>query len=491
MRRQGRAALPILSLLVLIVVPSDILAQTVRGNARTTARLLEMRPITREDVAFSEVTQREDGTFEFGGLPAFCIEETCFYYRSLPVEQAVALTQDVSMTAWGLGVQGLSATMLLRGRTRLGGGFTLPLSDDRFDAILAYAELSRANYRLRLGRQETLSHLGTPGFDGLDVLVTPNDWLRLEAFAGRSLGRALYEPRSSALRGLDDEVFMLDDQIYLIGAEVGARKGTSEGVLRYEREIFSSRIGMVSERVAATGRTVALAPVVVRGAAEYDFVFGRIGKAHLTAELPLASPRTLFELTARRYQPFFELWTIWGFFSPVAYHEGELRGTWMPAPAFSLWTSGAVRQYGETEALIFGAPLNDRAWRAAAGGFYRLSEQLTLSGSYEFEGPVGAVITSGSASLGWRPNDRFDLSLRGMASQQVEEYRLGEGYLLGGGAGLGTELRPGMQLSAGLDIFRHTTENRPAATDWTQRRGWMMLQFDFGRDAGRDRSATP
>lgn len=466
-------------------------AQGVRGNARTSARYLEMRPITRDTVPRGQVVQREDGGFEFDGLPAYCIDEICFYYRSQPVEQAVALTQDVSLTAWGLGVQGLSATFLLRGRARLGGEFTLPRSDDPFDAILAYAELDRSRYRLRLGRQETLSHLGTPGFDGLDVLVAPYPWLRLEAFGGRSLGRALFEPRSQALRGTDDEFFLLDDPIYLIGGEVGLAEGRSSLAVRYQREIFANRIGLVSERAGLTGRTTALAPVALRGAADYDFAFGRIGKAHLTAELPLPARRAVLELTARRYHPFFELWTIWGFFSPVAYHEAEMRGTWSASRALTLWATGAYRAYGETEAQIFGEPLKDRAWRGSAGAVWRLGEPLMLNASYEFEGPVGAVISAGSAALSWRPLPALDLSLRGAASQQIEEFRVGEGVLLGGGLAIGAELPAGISLNGGLDVFRHTHQNRPAAADWNQRRGWMMLQFDFGRAAGRARSDTP
>jgi hypothetical protein len=479
-----------LALSILVGAPGRAEAQEVRGRSQTTTRFLEMRPITRDTVPRGQVTQLPGGTFEYQGVPAYCLEGICFYYRTLPREEAVAVTQDLSFTAWGLGVQGLSATMQLRGRTRLGGDFTMPRTDDPFDAILAYAELSRPVYRLRVGRQETFSQLGTPGFDGLDALVTPNDWLRLEAFGGRSLGRALYEPRSSALRGTDDEIFLLDDMVYLLGGEVGVDNGASSAALRYQREIFGNRIGLLSERAGLSARTLALRPLSIRGAAEYDFAFGRIGKVNLTLAVPLPAQRVMVELTTRRYQPFFELWTIWGFFSPVAYHEAELRTTWSPGRTYSIWATGAYRGYGETEAQIFGNPLKSEAWRGSTGGFIRLGDQTMLSGAYEIEGPVGSIISSGNATLAWRPSDRVDLSLRGVASQQIEEFRIGEGYLLGGGLGLGAELRDGMHLSGGFDLFRHTHENRPTAVDWNQRRGWMMLQFDFGREAGRTGSVA-
>lgn len=491
-RSNGWGARGLCALVLACVLPGALGAQGVRGVARSSARYLDMRPITRDSVSLERVTVDELGRMSFEGLPVFCIETNCFYYRSLPVESAVALTQDVSVTAWGLGVQGLSATALLRGRARLGGEFVLPRTEDPFDAILAYAELNRERYRVRLGRQETMSTLGTPGFDGLDVLVTPGGGLRLQAFGGRSLGRALYEPRSSALQGLEDARFLLDDEAYLIGAEVGveARHATN-AVLRYQREIFSSRGGLLSERLGGSFRTLALRPVTLRGTVEYDVALDRIGKAQLTAALPLASQRASVEVTARRYAPLFELWTIWGFFSPVAFNEAEIRAAWLPAPGFSVWTTGAYRAYEDTETFILGEPLRDRAWRASAGGFLRLRSSLTLNGSYLAEGPVGAFTSSGDASLAWQPVEGWELSLRGMAAQQIEEFRIGEGVLVGGGIGLGARLTDGIAVSGGFDLMHQTHTNRPTATDWDQRRGWMMLEFDFGRDAGRTRSVAP
>jgi hypothetical protein len=471
------------------LAPAD--AQGVRGTARTTARYLEMRPMTRDTVARSEVTVLPSGALQFEGRPVFCTGEVCIFYRSLPVEEAVAVVQEVGFTTWGIGMQGLSATVLARARGQVGGEFSLPRMDDAFDAILAYAELDRPAFRARVGRQENASQLGAPGFDGVSLLVWPVEGLRLEGFGGRSLGRGLHEPRSSALRGLDDAPFLLHEQSYLGGLEVGfdGIAGT-DLVGRYYREIFGDRSALLSERAAVAVRTGALAPVVLRGTAEYDLGHRTVGKAHLTATAPVTS-RTFLELTARRYKPLFELWTIWGFFSPVAYHEGEMRASWTPRPAFGAWISGAYRAYEETEAAIFGEPLKDRSWRASAGGSLRPRTDLSLTGAYEVEGPVGAFLSSGHLTGTWRATERLDLSARGLAAQQIEEFRVGEGYLLGAGLGLGTELRPDVRLSGGFDLYRHTHRNRPAATDWNQRRGWMMLQVGFGRDAGAARRSAP
>ena len=89
----------------------------------------------------------------------------CVRYTPRDVVHGVVATQDVSATAWGFGLQGLSATILLRGRTNLADDLRWPRSDDPFDAILAYAQLQRSVFRVRAGRQQNISGLGFSGYD--------------------------------------------------------------------------------------------------------------------------------------------------------------------------------------------------------------------------------------------------------------------------------------------------------------------------------------
>jgi hypothetical protein len=199
-------------------------------------------------------------------------------------------------------------TAALRARADVSGDFIWPRSDDHFDAILAYAEYDREPFRVRLGRQRTTGGLGFYGFDGLSVLVERSRRWSVEAYGGRSLARGLYEPRNEALRGIED--FVPDRDAYLIGGwgEVEPLAGTVVS-LRYQREIWSDRSALLSERASADARTDRFAPVSLSAGADYDFGFGNIGKANVTARLPLG--RFAVEATGRRYVPYFELWTIW------------------------------------------------------------------------------------------------------------------------------------------------------------------------------------
>jgi hypothetical protein len=462
-------------------------AQGVRGNATTTVRYIELQPIVQEFVREDQITIEPNGDVTFNGIPVSCVVGLgCFYYRSTDVKHAVLGSQDVGVTAWGLGVQGLSITALMRARADLGGDLTWPRSDDRFDAILAYAELNRGDFRGRVGRQRTTSHLGLTGYDGASVLWDGVDRLEVEAYAGRSLMRGLSEPREEALRGVQE--FSMDTLLTLLaGAAVRYEPvvGTALGV-RYQREIFSNRAALVSERASFEASTSQFRPLMLDGAVDYDLAFGRIGKAHLTARAP-AFHGIIVELTGRRYLPYFELNTIWGFFSPVGYHEGEVRATWRRFPAVTAWASGSYREYEEANATVIFRPIEQRGVRIAAGGSWRATQQLGVDVEYRTERGFGAYVSSADASLHFRMTPGIAFSLDGTAFQQIEQFRVGEGIVLGGGASADVRLTRDISLGGGATVYRQTYENRPGIANWNQLRGWTALRAAFGRDPGAGR----
>ncbi len=484
-RRGGRPGVLSCALLALLAA-APAAAQGVRGTATTTLRYLTLRPIQSDTVDAANVSA-EDGQLVFDGHSVTCLAGglQCVYYTPDDVAHAAVGTQDISATAWGFGVRGLSATFLLRGRADLGGDFTWPTSDDPFDAILAYAELQRSGYRVRAGRQRTLSGLGFSGYDGVDVLASPWRALRLEAYGGRSLARGLNDPASEALQGIED--FVRDQQAFLFGGAIEATPfaGTSLG-LRYQREIWADRAGLLSERASLDFRSSlpgALSRVHLTGSVDYDFAFDRVGKARLSLRSPLPGDWGWVELTGRRYLPYFDLSTIWGFFSPTPYHEGEVGLTlrhWQPLTA---WMSAGVREYGDPEISVIGSPISDRSVRYAVGARFRTGG-VTTSGEYRLETGFGAVLNSGDAMLRWETGPRLALTVRGTAFQQIEEFRVGDNTVFGGG--LGAELRlPGeARLTAGADVYRQAWDHRPSQADWNQLRAYSILSIPFGSDPG-------
>jgi hypothetical protein len=470
-------------------MPTALAAQGVLGTATTTARYIQIRPIARDTVPHSEVVVDSTGVARWNGIPAACTPGTtvCQVYRSADVDGAVALTQDVSFTAWGLGMQGLSATVQLRVRADAGGTFTWPRTDDRFDAMLAYAELNRGLARVRLGRQRTLGGLGFAGFDGLSVRVDPNRFVSVEAFGGRSLARGLAEPRNEALQGL--ESFLPDRDAWLLGgvATVEPWPGGSVSA-RYQREIWSNRSALLTERASLELRTDLPRGLSVSAAGDYDFAFDRIGKANATVRVPFGARRNLWlEATARHYIPYFELWTIWGFFNPVGYNEGELQATWRPVRPLTLRAFAARRKYGDTGTEVVFSPITDHTTRVGGGLHWLATPALTVDGNLTLERGFGATMSSGDVSLRWQASSALSVSVNGTAFQQIEEFRVGDGTVLGGGPGFDYTIRGRTSLQGGYNIYRQTFEGRPGVADWNQSRGWAALRIGFGRDPGRGR----
>jgi hypothetical protein len=461
-------------------------AQGLRGTLGSTTRYVEVRPLRQDTIPIELAERMPDGTFVFEGAAVACDGARCTLYGTGPVQHAVAALHEASLTAWGCGVAGLSTTLLLRGRSHLDGAFRLPHSDGSFEAVLAYAELVRGRYRLRVGRQRELSGLGASGFDGLDVLYEPTRLTRLQLYGGRSLARGLQQPLAAAFRDTEERDFVRDRNAVLVGGEAGldTRRGDMLA-LRVQGEAWADRSGLLSKRALLVGRT-ALHPVTLTGSAEYDLGYGRWGRAHIEARWPLR-PALAAEARLRRYVPFFEYWTIWGVFSPVAYHEAELRGSWVPARALGVWAAGAYRQYAPHGTQLFGRPLARRSVALQAGGAWRPTDRLGLDASIRAEGPTGAFTFGADAALDWQPTPRVRLSLHSLLAEQLQEFRIGAGVVVGGGAGVDIALVDGLRAYAGGAAYRQLRYDRPGGVDWTQRRGWVSLQWDVGRDPGLQR----
>ena len=479
----GRTACVVL--VVLGISARSACAQGVRGDAVSSARYIEVRPLLLDSVPITSVTRTEDGRFLFEGQPVTCIPgfDVCTRYVAGDVAHATVLAQDVALTAWGLGVAGLSATVSLRVRADAGGSFVWPRSDDAFDAMLAYAELDRGRWRVRLGRQRTHGGLGFSGYDGASALFQPLQRLTLEAFGGRSLARGLYEPRHEALRGIED--FLPDREAFLFGGVAAGEPWPGTRIAaRYQREIWSDRSALLSERAAVDFTTDRVPRVLLDGAADWDFAFGRVGKAHVTARAPLPLWSSSVEATARRYVPYFELWTIWGYFSPVSYHEAEVRARATPWRAATLSAYAGYRVYADAHTTVVLTPLIDDAFRIGASARVLVRDDLVFEGGYDMERGFGAFLSSGDVALTWSPQDRLTVSLDGSALQQIEEFRVGEGVVYGGGGGVDFKIGARSGVGAGVHLYRQTFDNRPGQPDWNQLRAWAMLRLGIGRDPG-------
>ncbi|MEX2466197.1 MAG: hypothetical protein WD995_04765 [Gemmatimonadota bacterium] len=468
-RRAGLDAKPQSSLLalvtmaVLVGVPCTAEAQQARGWVGSSAQLIGMRPVVR--------------------LADPCPSETPCYTSAEPELAAVA-SQDLFLTAWGFGVRGLSTTLQLRTRQRLGGGFEWPRSDDPFDAMLAYADLVRGDFTFRLGRQEVRSGLGFPSFDGGMVRWTRRS-LRVEGYGGRSLARGLRDPANEALRGLED--FLPDQGVYLIGTSVRGRVSGASLTARYHREILGDRSGLASER-ASLDVSTATSIASVRGALDYDVARRSFGKGHVTVSVPLEDARWILEGSASRYVPYFSLSTIWGLFEPVSYSEGTVRVGWAGLADWSARASFGLRRYGDPGTVVVLRPLEDTGRRASVDVMWRPEGPWAAGATYDLEWGPGGYLGSLEGTASWTPSEGTFVTASGRTFQQIEQYRLGDGRAVGAGVSGGVRVTDRLSFSGGGSVLRARTEGGVAGDPWNQTRGWSSVRLLIGRDPG---STTP
>jgi hypothetical protein len=471
-----------------VLGPGVVLAQAYRGWTSTSLQVIELRPLGLDSVPRSEVVTDAGGRFLHEGNEVSCVLATvCTGYLALDDERTLAATQDLSLTAWGFGVEGLSITAFVRARARAGRDVVWPRSDDEFDALLAYAQLQRGGWHVRAGRLDVRSGLGFAAFDGGSASYSRGT-IRGEVYGGRSLARGLREPQNEALRGLDG--FLLDKSVLLVGASATARPWSTQVTARYQREILSDRSSLVSERASLdVSRT--FPRFRLTGSIDYDFSFERAGKGHLTVSAPLAEGRWLVEASALRYLPYFDLSTLWGFFEPVSYSEVLGRLGWSPGPELGAWISGGWRTYGDTDATIIFRPMRDTGWRAEAGARWLAAPAWVVSGSYDLEWGPGGFLSSAEAAVRFSATERLAASVSALTFQQIEEYRLGEGRAFGGGASADYQFGERVSLALGFSLIRHRDGGNVFTSPWNQGRAWSSLRFDLGRDPGLARGGTP
>jgi hypothetical protein len=392
--------------------------------------------------------------------------------------------QDLDMSAWGFGVEGLRVYMNVRLRSSLGDDEFWPRTDDHFDLFAAYVELDRDVYRVRLGRDYQLSGLGYYGYDGGSVVARLlQKRVQLEAYGGWGLERGLPETvTSDALASLEE--FQPRDRNLLFGFRGSAQPlpGASFAAI-YQREIETDRSGIASERIAVDGAYSPARGLSLSGYADYDLATGWWGKAGTTVGW---SPRPLLYVEGRlfRYRPVFSLQTIWAAFSPTPYTGWGLAVAVRPSPDLFLRLEGERREYGDTDADVPFHVTTDRTWRAGARALWKATDRLEAAGGYWLNFSFGAGLSAGEARVRFRPMDDWVIGVRGSAFQQLEEFRVGEGRVWSVGGEM--EWRTATAtLWASVDRYRHDRRGAEAVDpDWTQTRAAAGLAFYLGSEPG-------
>lgn len=442
MRLRAAWLLPLLSI---SAMPRMLESQQYRLRLESQFQSVSFRGVSLDSVLVSEVVIAPGGGQEtVDGFAVRCgiAGPFCYFFRPGAIQSARPAMLSAGATVWGLGLTGLSLRVDARTLMNLGNGESWPGTSPAFQLLEGYAEYSIERYTGRLGRQVYTSRLGFTGFDGARANVRlASGRLEADGYIGWGLGRGSALPvTSEALNPLDD--FQPRQRQIVAGAGLGWNHRFGSLRLDYQREVDPRSDYFVSERAAAAGSLRLPARLNLDLGAEYDIAMAAWGSADATLRY---SRRTLSISTGfMRYRPHFELWTIWGAFSPVGY--SAINGS----VAFTPLTGVSVSVDHDTE--------------------------LSPGGSF----------TSLSGMASYQPRPSLTLSLNGGRLNRPLEFRFDEATLHFVGAE--AEWRSSERWRGALAATRFFEKrDRPdaAAFDWNQTRivarvsvflGWVSEQ---------------
>jgi hypothetical protein len=475
------------SSLLLFVVAPFALAQGYRVRLDTRIQGVSWRGLTSGTIPRSEAILQPNGGFLTpDGHAALCGEIQCTFFAAGPVLRGVPWVTQADISVWGIGLPGLSLRANARWATDLGDGAVWPGTEPELQLIEGYLEYARTGLTARAGRQFLTGRLGAYGLDGARATVRDaKRGFELVGYLGWGLARGSVLPVTDpALNPLND--FQPRNRQIVAGLEAGFTRGGLDLRAEYRREVDPSVDYFVSERASASFALRPLRRLTVAGGGEYDLAFGAVGSAD--ASVTWIGRGYTLSGGARRYRPFFDLWTIWGAFSPVPHHTAHASASVSPLASLTLRARGERYKFEDTETFTPGVSVEDRGWRFESGVTWTPTAQWVLDGSYQAEFGPGASSRGFTGRLTWLPTSTVSLTAHGARLQRPLELRFNDADLTT--LGMDAEYRPQPRWRVGVQAVRYDeSRDRPdaSAIDWGQFRLSARISLLFGTNADRVR----
>lgn len=460
-------------------------AQGYRVRLESRFQSVSFRGLAPDSIPFTAAVVGPDGGFEtVDGFAVRCVPggAFCSFFRPGPKLASDPVVTSADLTVWGLGVTGLS----LRGNARWGvdlsGDDFWPGTQPAVQLIEGYAEYSSNVVTGRVGRQHVTGRLGWSGFDGADLIArAPRLGLEAGGYVGWGLARGANVPiNSPSLNPLDE--YLLPRRALVAGGELGWRSRYADARIEYRREVDPSVDFFIAERTALTAVFRPVPRLSLSGGAEYDLAQGWWGTSDLA--LRYIGGSLSADVGVRRYRPFFELWTIWGAFSPVPYTAVDGSLAVSPLRRLHLRVSGERYWFDASGAETALATFEDRGWRFSLGATALLSQALTVDGGYHSEFGPGASSQTWDGRVTWLPVPSVSLALFGSTLTRPLEFRFDEAQV--DAFGLDAEFRASDRLRlalSGSQYFEDRRRTDARAFDWNQLRIQARATWLFGSDA--------
>ena len=476
--------------LALVLFGSPLAAQGYRLRLDGRFQAVEYRGVQLDSIPVTDtVAGPGGGPTTPDGLAVRCPSGApyCLFFRPGAVQRGAPFVTTADASLWGFGVRGLSAHATARGAVDFTGSDAWPGTEPALQLLTAYAEYSGERLTARAGRQLNSNRLGMIGFDGASVIGHDGrHGLDASLYGGWGLARGAALPVTSpALNPIDD--FQPAKRQLLLGAEAGWSGRLGDVRAEYLREVDPASDYFVSERFGVAGVARPAPGWNISAGADYDLAAGWWGSAE--AALGYAAPRLTGSLGVRRYRPHFDLWTIWGAFSPVPYTAVQAQVSVRALPQVQLRARGERYRFSDADVSTPLVSVEQSGWRGELGMTASPAPSWTFDAGYTREFGPGAASVGTSASVTYAPAaGPYAVTLHGAAMDRPLELRFSESVLHLYGLDGRYDINPGFRLELGA--IRYAEDRRrpdPAALDWGQWRVTVRVVLAIGSGDDLDR----
>jgi len=424
-----------------------------------------------------------------GGYAVSCPEAAlyCTFFRPGSAARASPVAGTADATLWGFGVPGLTVHLTARAAADLADA-GWPGTEPAVQLLEGYAAYTRDFLSAQIGRTYDVNRLGWWGFDGAKLELRPlGRSLRVFGYGGRALARSFPLPVTSGdLNALGDSV-PNRDQILVAGG-FGWSVPDFEGRVLYQREDRRGVDATVSERVAGDWSFAASPQVTLSGGGSYNLATAEWEKADLALNYLTTDRRVRVTAGGRRYRPYFDLWSIWGAFTPAAYSAGFGSAAWQATEGLELRARGEYYRFDASGAATPLVPGEDGGWRASVSATVLRFAGWAFDAGYEREFGPGAASQSYEAAATYRPTSALLVTVDGSRTARPLEYRFDDARLWVYGLRLDYEAATGLRLIADGRGYSEARQRDDAADlSWSQLRFNLgaIIEFGSGSDSRR------
>lgn len=428
----------------------------------------------------SVVVGSDGGLYTPTGYAVSCTSgmRWCNYWVPGPIRSTNPAVAQAALTMWGLGVPGLRIQVNTFATTDFSNSAYYPGTSPNLQLVEGYAEYAAPAYTVAAGRKIVTGRLGTYSFDGGQATGRlTSAGLTLSGYLGLGLAQGTNVPITSSSVDPQEEYRPAESPIVagLIGTWLSPR---AEVTGEYRREVDQTSNYFASERVAGAVTVRPVGALSLTGGAIYDMASGLWGSADAAARY--TTPRLGLVAGYRRYAPFFELWTVWGAFSPVPYTAWYGSGTFQATPRLQLRLRGEAYEFQDAEAEAPLVQIESSGWRGSGGVTYRFPKGWEAQAGYHNEFGPGAASSGWDGSVSYAPTGRYSVMLYGNSLERPLEYRWDDSKVLVYGMQASVVARDNLTVAFTMARYDEDRERPDAAAfEWDQIRAGVKVVMTF------------